>query len=135
MKGNISVIRYSSTSTMKIELQDEVSGLRFLEVELAASDLMLACTGLAGLPCEFELRYLESVGKRREYKEEIVPIPTLGASVTDESISKAFEPFEVDGWKGSQIDARNHHRFVEYKGEYSLYRVGFTRFIDSSTEA
>lgn len=130
MKGTISVLRYSSTSTMKIELRDESSGVRFLEVELTAEDLMLAISGRSEMDCQFELKYLETVGKLREHKEEIVPIPTMGVFVTAEVVTKALEPFEIDGWKARREDAKNHHRFVEYKAEYSLYRVSFTRFVD-----
>lgn len=130
MKGNISVLRYSSTSTMKIELRDESSGVRFLEVELTAEDLMLALSGRSEMDCKFELKYVESIGKLREYKEEIVPIPTMGVRVSDEAIIRALEPFEVDGWSARREDAKNHHRFVEYSAEYSLYRVSFTRFVD-----
>lgn len=130
MKGTISVLRYSSTSTMKIELRDESSGVLFLEVELTAEDLMLAVSGRSEMDCQFELRYLETVGKLREHKEEVVPIPTMGVPVTDKSIARALETFEVDGWKARREDAKNHHRLVEYKAKYSLYRVSFTRFVD-----
>lgn len=133
-KGNISIIRYSSTSTMKIELRDESSGIRFLEVELTAGDLMLALSGRSEMDCEFELRHLENVGKLREHKEEVVPIPTMGVRVSDEAITKALEPFEVDGWKARREDTKNHHCFVEYNAEYSLYRVSFTRFVDQPTK-
>lgn len=132
-KGEISILRVSGSDQMRIELQDELSRVRFLVVSIDAQSLMMALTGLGGIDCEFELMYTDTVGKRLETKEEIVTLSKSSYSLRTVQKLAALSNFEVDGWKARASDLDNHHHFVKQAEDGSYqYRVHFSRFVEVS---
>ena len=131
LKGKITINRsYSDIDhpdVIVIELTDEISFTRFLEVKIGVAEFAKALTGASYTNCDFELR-TDNVGKKHEHKEEIVPVgsviyvPYTKRKATGE---KLLKPFEVDGWKGNVDDLFNHHRHTS-KGQ----RVTFHRYVN-----
>lgn len=60
---------------LKIELHDEEAGVLFAHVALNAAQTCQAMSRLSQTRCNVEVRNLEKVGKREEYKPFIFPIP------------------------------------------------------------
>ncbi len=126
MKGKLTISRINSTDVkfdnmMTLEIDDVVSGTRFIEVLIAPEQFMLALSGLAYQECEFKL-YTDNVGKIRELKTEEVKY------IYGRNKQKALVKYNVDGWLGYEGDLGNHHRGVA--GKPDMFTVTFTRFVD-----
>lgn len=137
MKGKLTITRISSNQAddgdrIRIRVEDETSGIEFIEVRLTPEALGLALTGLAYQECSYEFFGLENVGKRREVKTEIVTVSGNGWQLTDEEKRQALAPFEVDGWTGNERDLSNHHKMA--KGDSKRFYVTFSRFVEASDE-
>jgi hypothetical protein len=132
LAGAITISRPSGGETryIRIALEDRLSSIEFLEIEIPLEAFAEAVTGLAYTDCVFELRGLDKVGKRREHKHEMVPLPK-SYGLTDEEIDAALAPFEVDGWKGSHYDAKNSRNYVHGSGKS---RIGFVRYVDQTNQ-
>jgi hypothetical protein len=65
--GQIDIVRIgnSDTSMMRIEICDDNSCNRFLEIEISPESLMKALAGLSGQPMKFEIRNLDTIGKNK----------------------------------------------------------------------
>ncbi len=125
MKGHLSISRTSSSrgpDTIRFRMEDDSSGVTFIEAELSLEDFAKVLTGLGHVSCNFEL-HAQNVGKTREVKSEIVPLEDKYRA-TDEQRQEALKPFEVDGWKARERDISNHHNYSD-KG----VKVVFTRFV------
>lgn len=133
MKGKITISRVQCSHEddyICIQVIDEVSETRFVEVKLTPETFANVITGLAFQDCEFKTRDLNRIGLFREYKTEKIHRPkkyksTDGAKVELDSI---LEPFEIDGWLATRDDAYNNHRWAE---DYKV-KVGFTRYVDAT---
>jgi len=77
LEGNISISKpiCYGVSRMNIEIQDENSDIKFLELSLSLEDFTRAITGQACIPIEFEIRGLDNVGKIKEQKELVFEMP------------------------------------------------------------
>lgn len=124
VNGKITISRWHGNQEPRdgitIEVTDETSGIRFLEVGMTLEAFAQAVTGLSHQPCEIELRGIENVGKVRELKTEVVPFNYSSDKPA------ALAPFEVDGWKGYAGDLGNPHKVAD-----GGYRVSFTRYVDA----
>lgn len=113
MKGKITIlINRDSTS---IELTDESSGVRFLEITLTPEQLSSALSRLSMTDCEFNTRGLEYIGKKHEHKMFEFKIPE-NVLVLDKSKDKSgyatrlkryadtllTDGWEAEGYFGSQ---------------------------------
>lgn len=133
LPGNIRLSQLSDHS-FRIEIEDEVSGIRFATLHLDSEAVANLVTG-RGARCELELQ-LRNVGCKHEVKEVLVPsLPILssgqGWEKRREGIAAASVlPFEVDGWKARSGDFGNHHCGSEDKG----YLVVFFRHVPSTAE-
>jgi hypothetical protein len=137
-KGKITISRWSGGARgggISIELTDETSGTRFLNVEMSIEDFGGAITGMSYMDCEFGLR-AQNVGKIRESKSMVIPFKNTDYKKREEDEITSLAPFEVDGWRGSHGDLGNHHRsaWVDADG-WHCYRVNFTRFVDAPKES
>ena len=68
-KGKLTISRpsYSDGSQkIAISVEDKDAVIGFLSLEISYEDFAAAITGMGMMPCEFEVRGLESVGKKRE---------------------------------------------------------------------
>lgn len=136
MKGTIRISRTSSNrgpDTIRIYLEDTISGAQFVTAELTPHDLAMALTGMGDTPCTFEVRGLRVLGKQREVKTEKVPVPDGWLFAKDGPTStELLAPFEVDGWRARLGDLTNHHRCTTLDGA-PAYSVTFTRHVDPET--
>jgi len=75
--GKISITRptFSDFSeSIRITITDDNAGVEFLEIGMSYSDFTKCITGQAYIPCEFETRGLENVGKVADRSEVIAPM-------------------------------------------------------------
>jgi len=133
MDGKITLSRYNSNYEDKepihIKLEDESSGVQFIDISMTLENFALMLTNLGYIDCEFQLRGLDNVGKQREHKVEYIPMPKGFWMPTKEDAITLIKPFEVDGWMGSVDDVLNHHNHDKKEG---CVRVGFIRWTDKS---
>lgn len=133
IKGKASLICTMPTGDgwdgfMNIEVHDEMSGARFLELKVPYADMMRALTARQA-EVEFVLRPAV-VGMRREHKTEVVPVPRSLSSKDADGINAVLAPYEVDGWRGYRSDVTNHHRWVgPEKDGLKPTRVSFVRHV------
>jgi hypothetical protein len=90
------------------------------------------------MPIEFQLRGLDKVGKKYEYKTIEVYVRTNGPEGRENAVEMAVRFEEVNGWIGDRNDCYNHHKFLrrDSKGndEYDVYSVSYRRWIDEKEE-
>lgn len=76
-EGKITISRPNcgdGSECINIQIRDNNSKARFVEVQIGYSDFAQALTGLAQVPCEFNVTSLEVVGKVREVKQLEFPL-------------------------------------------------------------
>lgn len=130
LKGRLTITR-SSDNTMRLEVIDEASRTCFLRVKIDPANLMLALTSVAEQPMEFELRGLDKIGKRLEFKRVFVKVPNVSQIPVGDAFVKWYEelvePYEVDGWKADKEHRFNSHRYDNSNG---TYQVWFRRYVE-----
>jgi hypothetical protein len=135
LAGQLNICRPSggqSDSEIRIEVIDKSSGCVAFEIRVPAKEMMEALTGYGFRSCTFDINTSGVIGKTREHKTEMVPIPQ-DAPYGDkgkEVIKAALKPFEVNGWKGRASDAENTmHRSRGVKDGFRMMEVTFERYI------
>lgn len=100
MKGKITISRPSygdGRDVINIQVRDDVSRIKFLDVEIDCADFARALTGLSETDCELSVRGLKSVGKVKIVEARTALCPA-GLS-SKESLSKWLEDNkQEDGW-------------------------------------
>ena len=94
-----------------LQLTDEVSGCRVLEVNMSLAEWAKATFSSSGSGT-MEIYDAAPLGKKREVKEELVPVPEFSSGDKGWA-DAALKTFEVDGWVGRKDDLFNHHKRVE----------------------
>jgi hypothetical protein len=129
-KGKITISRVSCNQReedyVRIVVEDELSSVTFLEVDMDLKSFANCITGFSYQPVEFGVRGFDRIGKKLESKTEHVP---LSWNPTEEEIEQALSAFEVDGWIGRRSDCKNSRRRVQ-KGEEGAYSVTFHRWVE-----
>lgn len=123
MKGAISISRPSRSSgveTIDIEIRDESSRTRFLEIEMGLADLARALTGLGDVPIRFELHRPDLVGSTAENKTELIVVPREILFARGEYLfakEEALKPFTRDGWypRDGVGSFENPHYYLDAK--------------------
>lgn len=138
--GKLTISRWSDNRTQEdsihLEIEDADSGITFIEVEMTPHEFALALTNFANRPCQYQTRGLQNLGKRCEYRNEIVLVPSLTGKVSEAIIRQAVAAHEVDGWTGRDSDCLNSHyrrRDFDTAG-HQAYLVHFNRFVDAEGE-
>lgn len=136
-KGMVAISRSDGTggSYMNIDLSDHDAAVHVVLIKLSFENFAKALTSMQ-VECDVELQESPNIGKKHEFKEEIVTIP--GGYVTrndrdDRSrVYEAVHPYLIDGWEPRLDDFFNHHRWVgdtdDKKGK--RYRVSFYRWVE-----
>ena len=131
MNGKITISRIQSNQEdylpISIEIEDDDAGIKFLKIKMSLNNFANAITGMGYTDCKIELNGLEKVGKRREIKHEIVPIPENKRfrKKSELELAEFLKPFEIDGWEGSQYDLNNSKNLVP-----NGCKVLFVRWVD-----
>ena len=107
---------------IKLELEDELSSVSFLELNIPFSEFAQCITGSASQKVDFGVRGLNKIGMKLETKVEHVHISDRP---NDVYIDKCVRSWETDGWIGRRNDCRNHHNHI---GQ-GRYRVSFHRWV------
>lgn len=131
MKGNLRIGKYLNSGIempVYIEIEDESSGILFLELHTTLSDIANAIIGHQSAKVEYEIRGIDLIGKTRQTKVIDVPVPLLSFRYSDDLAKQLCEPFEGDGWQARYRDMDNWHNFSRNGGK--TCKVVFTRFVD-----
>lgn len=135
MKGHISISYVRSSEEddfMRISIDDQSSGITFLDVDLSMLNYAKVTAGLGYIPCEFTLRHADNIGKKLETKTEIVFVPKCDYHDREAVAADAVDDFDhkgEEGWVGRVSDAMNHHRLVRTSPEGGYYKVTYQRFV------
>ena len=120
LKGRISITRPSYSNGKEvicIELDDDRSHCRVIEVELGYADFTRALMGQGYIPCEFEVYPggIKNLGKVSEVKTVSIGFddsPGRWVNLNEEKKNEILSNLEVDGWTFRNIssDFDNYHR-------------------------
>jgi len=119
-----------------IKIDDEVSGVRLLDVELTPD--LFACALAHHVMSDVDAEivdaetFTEKVGKRHDIKTIALPVGALReAEAVLEHCRDTIKPHLTDGWQlGNYLDSYNWHHFDQGRGNY---RVVLHRWVDPST--
>lgn len=120
LPGAISITR-SSDDTIRISIEDKVSGTRVLEAKMALGAFAEAITGLGNQPIGMELYAHAPWGKRRQTKQHPVKVANDLPNYARQpeqfraAAALALEPHQRDGWIGSDSDIGNMHRGLRWE--------------------
>lgn len=130
--GNISISRVTSNqeeSIIRIQVDDELSGCRFAEVNLTLENFALVVTGRSEVDCSVEFQDQAPIGQCRESKEVLIPLPDE-QSREEAAIQALLAPHEVDGWKAGPRAMENMHNFSRNKNGVLHCRFLLVRYVD-----
>ena len=136
LPGKITISRpidsHAASEYISITIQDRLSHNRVVEVRVPLDNFSKALTGQGYLDCELKYPDQSRIGKKNEVKKEFVPFHEYNP--TEEQLTSALEPFEVDGWKGRRGDLTNHHKYAVKDGDVKGQWVVFERYVETQEE-
>ena len=106
---------------ISIEIQDEASRIRIVEVKMTLEEFAQCVTGMSLMDIPAEFGDLSLIGKQMEVK--VIEISGLDYS-TWKDRNRFIKPFEADGWKAEDKEEMNHHRMSK-----NGYQVTFRRWV------
>lgn len=111
-----------------LSIQDESSGITYLEIELTPEQLGLVLTGETYMPVKAKLRGLEFIGMAPERKTETITFDCDRYKKPDaEQIREKAKDFEVDGWKASTYIGRQGQ--IKWHDDGADIEIYFTRYV------
>lgn len=139
-EGEISINRVqvigghpATNDYISIRVEDRLSGTLFLEIEMDLESFSKVITGRT-VEVKFGVHKLERLGKKREYKHEVINFQrTYDTKLRQTIIEEVIREKEVDGWIGNRSDASNHHNRVHSKdmdSDHEAYNIGFVRWVN-----
>lgn len=132
LEGMVTISRVGNIAGqgfIEISIEDKKSGIEFVRARISYMEFTQAVTGLGSRPAFLELRGLENVGNKYEYKSMAVFVPEHDMQNQDAVTKKAVTEVEIDGWIGSVSDAQNHHKLASKTDDGAFYNVGFQRWV------
>lgn len=128
-KAKLSITRWTDgkgEGSICIEVTDDTSGCRVMDLEVDYATFAQAITGLSYLSCEGMLYHPDKVNLKQELMTVDVPVPSMNAwKLSREEKLAIVKPYEVDGWKAYHLDdIGNQHRRTA-----NGYNVTFIRFV------
>jgi len=77
MKGKISVSRisYSNRNSVGIEIKDDNSRIKFLDIEMSCENFGKLLSGMSYIECDFEIKDINKVGMKKIVEEMIFEMP------------------------------------------------------------
>lgn len=123
--------------TMNITVEDKLSGIQFLEVELSIEQFGKLLSGGTFVDAKGEVRGLQNLGKKYEHKRGSVTMPdaTYHALVKDTKFSDqkqilgdwlranaAEEGWHINAYLGSQGSIVNSYETKSHTLNFSYYR-------------
>jgi hypothetical protein len=121
-----------------IEIEDSISGVRFLEIHLSVRSIGDLLTTGRAVDCELEFKPKAPIGKKHEHKTILVPSLTnhpaleglMDWRLKRELLQEAsIKPFLVDGWEYAH-GFGNFHCGSDDKG----YSCVFRRYVEATEE-
>lgn len=135
MKARLTISRGTSRDQPRgvilIRLEDDLSSMGRVEVEMPLDSFAQAITGLGCVPVEAEWIRLDTVGLKMEVKQETIPwspmhlTGKLNKEVERRGLMSAIKSLEVDGWEA------DNHPASDYSSRG--YRVTFRRYVQPMT--
>jgi hypothetical protein len=136
-KGMIGVSRSDGTggSYMSLDLSDWDAAVHVVTIRLSFENFAKALTSMQ-VECEVDFFDSPNIGKKLEFKDEIVTVPGNYVTKKDlkdrKKISVALKPFLVDGWQPRMDNFFNHHHWIggDKNSGGSKYRISFYRWVE-----
>jgi len=134
IQGKITISRIQSNQEsylpIKITIDDVNAVTQFLEIEMSLENFAECLTGLAARPCEFKVRGLENIGKKREMADFTIELPegTINGRKSKEIAAERAEKLCPDGWTVSTYFNSQNSFFKENGKEYA--RTHILRWVD-----
>lgn len=127
LEGSVIITRPMGAGPERFEITvtDDRSCLVIAEIEIDACR-MADCLVARTQPCTVSLNTNPNIGKQRESKEVLVPLPAF--RVNEEEAQDCCANFETDGWEALWRDCMNHHNVTKDDGEYHA-SVIFERWV------
>lgn len=131
LQGNLTISRIQNNlephDLMRIDLHDVNSGVLVTSVEISMYDFAMAITGLARVPCEFDMRpNYDIIGRTVQFKVEVIPMQV--SDVTFNTVMKYAGLVEIDGWKCSL--GENERIIQTEKDGIHYVSVPFKRYVE-----
>ena len=125
MKGKVTITRtWSSHSddVITIRIQDELSNIEFVEAGMSLANFASAVTGLAMCKCEFDVRGLNYLGKKKVREARSIECP-LPFTTRREELSKWLEEnAQEEGWLlDTYLGSQGSVRFKNASGPVTLH--------------
>jgi hypothetical protein len=114
--------QYPREDYVCIELEDDSSGSRVLQIELSLKEAALAFFFNGYTEVDVEYFNLDVLGMKREHKTEQVESESY---LDFDAMCERALVHEVDGWVFRKPDRHNHHR--QHDG---FYRCDYVRFVE-----
>ncbi|EMF8482790.1 hypothetical protein V4E48_004105 [Morganella morganii] len=134
MKGKITISRPSygdGRDVINIQVRDNVSRIKFLDIEIDCADFARAVTGLSETDCRLSVRGLDSVGKIKitEARKALCP---RGISGKENMTKWLHDNKQEDGWiLDSYLGNKSSVEYTE-NGYILKYRV--IKYIEADNE-
>lgn len=112
-----------------VQISDETSGCLIVEARFSLAEYATAVLSGFGAGT-MRVPKKAPIGFEIEAKTEVVDIPK---QAKDGRIRKIIAAHEVDGWAGSDADAKNRHRNAGQTKAGWNYRVGYRRYVHPET--
>jgi hypothetical protein len=134
-KGKITIGKYISNyenpTPVHIEIEDDKSTVRIVEVEMSLEDFADAVLGHGYKDCIFKIKNVDKLGKEFQHKNEVINNPYNFKEATEEQYKELLKPYEVDGWVGNWEGFTNYHNAVKRTNNYQIH---FARWVKTEEE-
>ena len=127
MKGSITITSPTfgdGKEVISIQVKDETSRIRFLEVEIGYSDFTECLLGRSEIKCELKTRGLHNIGKNKETDKIEFKMPD-GKGYNKDAAIKEAKKATPKGWECSVYFGSKNSFFTinnEYWAQTGIYR-------------
>lgn len=135
LKGKLSISRVTSNvenDYIEIQLEDENSRSRLIEIMVDFESFAKALTGLCYQPCSYQVvDIFDLLGKKHECKTVPIEYPELHNrdGLFKDLRELMVKPYEIDGWVADRHEGFNGHKLKGGK-----YNFIFRRYVDVSDD-
>lgn len=143
LQGSIrfGAVTNSGDGYVSIELDDEKSGIHFLEIRMSYEDFGKLVGSNASVDCKYTVRGLENIGKQHEHKRGSIKMPadvykklTSGVEYDERKeplVQWLMENAKEDGWRISPyLGSRESIVGSGWDGEPITINFSYYRYVD-----
>lgn len=133
LTGGISISRRTGDgyeNTICIEIKDDSSRNRFIDVKMSLADFAAAISGCSEMPIQFEVRCLDSIGKTKETEAASINIPKNMKFSSREDIRKYLQAYhQRDGWVlDDYLGSQTSIKHIESDEFFAVANIKYFRY-------